>query len=84
MKISRTGRPSFAKLKRKVSNQLNFPYIHDFADATKSVSLVKLKRRKKKLKSKKTFYLPLLGTLGGSRKKMAKNIIPKVATNRNV
>lgn len=42
MKISRTGRPSFAKLKRKVSNQLNFPYIRDFADATKSVSLAKL------------------------------------------
>lgn len=82
MKISRTGRPSFAKLKRKVSNQLNFPYIHYFADAAKSVSLVNLEE--KKLKSKKAFYLPLLGTLGGSRKKMAKNIIPKVATNRNV
>lgn len=81
MKISRTGRPSLKKLKRKVSNQLNFPSIHDSANATKFVSLVKLKR---KLKLKKAFYLPLLGTLGGSRKKMAKNIIPKVATNRNV
>lgn len=38
----------------------------------------------KKLKSKEASYLPLLGTLGGSRKKMAKNIIPEVATNKNV
>lgn len=45
MKISRTGRPSFAKLKRKVSNQLNFPYIHAFADAAKSFSLIKLEKK---------------------------------------
>ena len=77
MKISRTDRPSFAKLKRKVSNQPNLPHIHDFADTTKSASSAKLK-------SGKALYLPLLGTLGGSRKKMAKNIIPKVATNKNV
>lgn len=79
MKISWTDRPrpSFAKLERKVSNQLNLPYIRDFADITKSVSLAKLK-------SEKAVYLPLLGTFGGSRKKMAKNIIPKVATNKNV
>jgi hypothetical protein len=30
------------------------------------------------------FYFPLLGTLGGSRKKMAKDIIPEVATSKNV
>lgn len=81
MKISRTGGPSFSILRRKVSNQLNFPYIHDFADATKSVSSVKLG---KEVEIEGRFYLPLLGTLGGSRKKMAKNIIPKVATNKNV
>lgn len=33
---------------------------------------------------KKYYLFPLLGTLGGSLKKMAKKIIPNVPTNKNV
>lgn len=32
----------------------------------------------------KDYFFPLLGTLGVSLKKIAKKIIPKVATNKNV
>ena len=73
MKISRTGRPSFAKLKRKVSNQLNSIFKKSWFCWLNTICFFE-----------RALYLFLLGTLGGSRKKMAKKIIPKVATNKNV
>ncbi len=77
MKISQTGRPSFQELKRKVSNSFHLICIDDVVDTIKmSISFVVMEEY--------FFYLPLLGTLGGSLKKMAKNIIPEVATSRNV
>lgn len=67
MKISRTGRPSSAKLKRKVSNQLNFYYIYDFANATKSVSL-----EKKKIEIEESFLFTLARYFGGLPKENGK------------